>query len=261
MRADLYLFKYGHSRSREAARKSIDEGLVKIDGKPVVKPSQDIDEAASHTVECLTGCKYVSRGGLKLEYALDSFGIDPSGLKCADIGASSGGFTDCLLSRGAARVYAIDSGHGQLAASLEADERVVSIEGYNARMLTPEVTEGPVELAVMDVSFISQTLILPGFPGILLPGANAVTLIKPQFEAGRQAVGKGGIVKKASDRKNAVLRVIAAAAACGLELRGLVKSPIEGGDGNIEYLAHFINKASGPLSYTEAAGMTDGFIF
>ncbi|MCQ2427367.1 MAG: TlyA family RNA methyltransferase [Clostridia bacterium] len=259
MRADLFLFKNGYAPSRESARKSIEASLVTVDGKNVTKPSENIDETASHTVECASECPFVSRGGLKLDHALTVFGIDPEGRKCADIGASSGGFTDCLLSHGASKVYAIDSGHGQLASKLLNDPRVVSVEGYNARFLDGKITDGRCGLAVMDVSFISQTLILPRIPLILEEGASAVTLVKPQFEAGRSAVGKGGIVKKSADRKNAALRVAASAASAGLALYGIVRSPIQGGDGNIEYLARFV--FTGTASFEDAVRIIDRLEF
>ncbi len=239
IRADIYLVAEGHAKSREAARRSIDAGLVTIDGKQVKKPSEKIDETAEHTISCESSIPYVGRGGLKLEAALDAFGIDPSGKICLDIGASTGGFTDCLLKRGAAHVYAVDSGHGQLASELEADPRVDSIEGVNARFLTKEMIGADADLIVMDVSFISQTLILPRFTKLLAPSGIAVTLIKPQFECGREAVGKGGIVKKPEHRLGAVRRVAASAAENGLYISALIRSPIEGGDGNAEFLALF----------------------
>ena len=239
MRADLYLFKQGHCRSREAAQRSIESGLVSIDGKIIKKPSEKIDETLEHSVLCSDTIPYVGRGGLKLEAALDAFSIDPGGCVCLDVGASTGGFTDCLLKRGAAKVFAVDSGHGQLAPELAADTSVVSLEGMNARFLSPEQLGECVSLIVMDVSFISQTLILPRFPLLLTEEGVAITLIKPQFECGREAIGKGGIVKKPEQRLFAVRRVISAARESGLYLAGLIRSPITGGDGNIEYLALF----------------------
>lgn len=237
MRADLYVFTKGYAQSREAAKKSIEGGLCSIDGRVIKKPSEDIDGTTEHTVVCEKAIPYVGRGGLKLEAALDSFGVNPRGLVCADIGASTGGFTDCLLRRGAAKVFAIDSGHGQLSPLLLGDPRVVSLEGLNARNLSPDDLGTPCGLAVMDVSFISQTLIIPVIPALLEPDGICITLIKPQFEAGRGALGKGGIVKNPRDRRFACERVAAAGAACGLHLSGLIKSPIAGGDGNTEFLA------------------------
>ncbi len=241
MRADIYLFERGYAKSREAAKKLISAGSVTLDGIILSKPSQDIDGEREHSVTVMQSEKYVSRGGLKLEGALDTFGISVEGLSAADIGASTGGFTDCLLSRGAARVWAADAGHGQLDRRIEGDCRVTSIEGFNARRLCDGECGGipRVHIAVMDVSFISQTLIIPGLPNILSEGGIFISLIKPQFEAGRAAVGKGGIVRSESDRAAAVERVILSAAASGFDCLGLCLSPIEGGDGNVEYLAHF----------------------
>lgn len=256
IRVDVYLVNFGHSRSREAARRSIESGLVSIDGKIVKKPSEKIDESVAHEVNCKNAISYVGRGGLKLEAALDEFSVDPSGLICLDIGASTGGFTDCLLKRGASKVYAVDSGHGQLAAELLSDPRVVSIEGMNARFLSKEIIGEASDLIVMDVSFISQTLIISRLPQLLNVNAKAITLIKPQFECGRDAVGKGGIVKKPEHRLGAIRRVVASAEENGLYLNGLIRSPIEGGDGNVEFLALFertqkesVEKLLGKINY------------
>ncbi len=254
MRADLYLVENGYVKSRTAARKFIENGHVIIDSRPVKKPAEEIF-AGEHTVELLETERYVSRGGLKLEGALRAFDVSVQGKRAADIGASTGGFTDCLLQAGAEHVYAIDSGRDQLDPDLILDERVTSMEGVNARYLTPEDIGGTVDLVVMDVSFISQTLILPAVAALLCDGGAYIGLIKPQFEAGRSAVGKGGIVKNTKDRRAAVQRVLDAAAALGLALHGLTVSPIEGGDGNVEYLAYFIKGLpcqSAPWTYVEA---------
>lgn len=242
MRADVYLVKKESARSREAAKRLIEGGHVVIDGVKIGKPSENIDETVEHIIELDSKEKYVSRGGLKLEAALDAFGIDPGGLTAADIGASTGGFTDCLLSRGAKFVYALDSGHDQLDPRIRRDSRVANIEGFNARELSVGNTAGitsKLDLAVMDVSFISQTYIIPGIPRLLREGGRLVSLIKPQFEAGRSAVGKGGIVRDPTDRRLAVMRVLDCAAANRFGFIGLIRSPITGGDGNIEYLAGF----------------------
>lgn len=239
IRADLYLVNSGFARSRESARRSIEAGLVKIDGKQINKPSEKIDDSIEHDVLFQNSIPYVGRGGLKLEAALDAFKVDPCGKVCIDVGASTGGFTDCLLRRGAIRVYAVDSGHGQLAAELLADSRVVSIEGMNARFLNREIIPNPADIIVMDVSFISQTLIIQRFNDLLTDTGIAITLIKPQFECGRDAVGKGGIVKKPERRLSAIRRVFASARECGLYPQALIRSPIVGGDGNIEFLALF----------------------
>ncbi len=239
MRADLYIFTVGKAKSRSAAKSLIEGGAVLLDGKALSKPSDDIDEAVEHTVEVTQTEKFVGRGGLKLEAALNAFGIDASGLDVIDIGASTGGFTDCLLQRGAKSVIAVDSGSGQLDVRLASDPRVTNIEKYNARELSCEIAPNGVDLAVMDVSFISQTLILPVIPNVLRPSGTVVTLIKPQFEAGRSAIGKGGIVKSKRDRLMSILRVRDAAALSGLYMTDIIVSPITGGDGNVEFLAKF----------------------
>ena len=242
MRIDVYLTKNGYTASRTRAQQLIAGGNVELDGKVVRRPSDDVDEALTHTVTVRKDMPYVGRGGCKLEAALDAFSLDVSGAWALDIGASTGGFTDCLLRRGASRVYAIDSGEGQLAASLRADPRVVNIEKCNARYLNADALDqaffahGGADIAVMDVSFISQTYILPVLPPLLRQGGRAVTLIKPQFEVGRSGVGKGGLVKDAARRREAVCRVLDSAHSVGLSPQGLIRSPIEGGDGNIEYL-------------------------
>ncbi len=238
MRADLYLVEKGYLESRNKASRLIGEGKVLLDGKPIQKPSFDVSDG-EHVIEITESEKYVGRGGLKLESALDAFGIDPMGLRCIDVGASTGGFSDCLLQRGAAYVCALDSGRGQLHPKLLADIRLSSVEGFNARALSPELF-GLFDLAVMDVSFISQTLLHLPVAGVLKDGSSFISLIKPQFEAGKSALGKNGIVKKPADREDAVKRVLESAAACGLFLKALIRSPIEGGDGNREYLACFV---------------------
>ena len=239
MRCDLFLAENGYVKSRTKARELIDAGNVKINGNLVKKPSDNVDESVENTVEILCDCPFVGRGGLKLEHALSHFDISVEGCLALDVGASTGGFTDCLLKRGAAKVIAVDSGENQLDDSLRADARVTCIEKYNARYMKPEDFSYRPNLAVMDVSFISQTLILPALSSVLEDEGVLVSLIKPQFEVGRSAVGKKGIVKNAKDRRNAVRNVIASAAACGFGCFGLTRSPILGGDGNIEYLAHF----------------------
>ena len=237
MRADVYLVENGFVESRNKASRLILEGKVTLDGRLIKKPSENID-GDGHTVEILEADKYVGRGGLKLEGAITHFGIDVSGKRCIDVGASTGGFTDCLLQMGAAQVCAVDSGRGQLHEKLLGDIRVISVEGFNARELSPD-SFGMFDLAVIDVSFISQTLIHAPLSSVLNDGAMFISLIKPQFEAGKSALGKNGIVKKPQDREGAILRVIESASFCGLGLEGIMQSPIEGGDGNREYLAVF----------------------
>ena len=241
MRVDLFLVEKGYISSRKKAQTLIEEGKVCIDGKPIKKAALQIDDS-EHTVEIAQSdeVRFVGRGGLKLEAALDAFGIDVCNKTAIDIGASTGGFTDCLLQRGAKKVYAIDAGVGQLAASLCANPAVVSIEKLNARNLLPEhIDNTRVDLIVMDVSFISATYIIPQFPALMNETGEAVCLVKPQFEVGRSHVGKGGIVRNATARAEALERVKATAASLGLTVLGVIESPIRGGDGNLEYLAHF----------------------
>ena len=237
MRIDLYLQEAGLAPSRSRAKAMIEEGMVELDGKIVDKPSLSVESGCN--IRILDTLRYVSRGGLKLEAALAAFCVSAAGRIALDIGASSGGFTDCLLQNGAAYVYAIDSGVGQLAPALRDDGRVECREHCNARYITPADFEKQPTLCVIDVSFISQTLILPAIAAILPEGGELISLIKPQFEAGRSAIGKGGIVRSARDREAAVQRVLACAEALSLTHLQTIPSPIRGGDGNIEYLAHF----------------------
>ena len=239
MRADVYLVTNGLSASRERAKKLIEAGRVSVNGAVINKVSKDIGENDAVEVSSPERYEYVSRGGYKLEAALDEFGVCVRGLVAADIGASSGGFTDCLLCRDVKKVFAVDCGSGQLSPKIAADARVVSIENTNARYIDETLFGGKVDIAVMDLSFISQTLVFPAISRILKNGGCLVSLIKPQFEAGRSGVGKNGIVKNEKIRKEAVLKVIENAKLFGLNSRGVVESPIKGGDGNIEYLTVF----------------------
>jgi len=238
MRLDVYLTEKGHAESRQRAKVLIVGGYVKVNDVIVTKPAFDITEKDAVVVSG-DPIGYVSRGALKLKAAFEAFGLDSTSKVAADIGASTGGFTEYLLTKGASKVYAVDAGTDQLAAKLRTDSRVVSMEKYNARNLDIADFDGGVDLAVMDVSFISQTLILPALNGILKEESFLVSLIKPQFEAGREALGKGGIVKNPVSRAMAAKRVIDCARENGLVLVGLVPSPIRGGDGNIELLACF----------------------
>lgn len=214
-------------------------GAVYVDGKQVMRPSFDVSGLEDKVFVNHSAKQYVSRGGLKLAGALNEFGIDPTDKLCLDVGASSGGFTDCLLKNGAKEVIAVDSGTGQLVDSIRRDPRVRSIEGYNARYMTPADFGAPIELAVMDVSFISAKLIIEPLYPCLCDGADFICLIKPQFEVGRAGIGKGGIVKDDKLRDAAVRDVVAFAESVGFSALGLIRSPIKGGDGNIEFLAHF----------------------
>lgn len=254
IRIDVYLTQNGFTKSRESARRSIEAGLVSVDGVAIKKASFKIDETSVHDIVCTDSLPYVGRGGLKLEAALDAFGIDPADKICADIGASTGGFTDCLLKRGAAKVFAIDSGRDQLDNDLRQDPRVVSLEGVNARFLNTDIVPHKTDIIVMDVSFISQTLIIPRLQQILAVDGVFVTLIKPQFECGREAIGKGGIIKQPRYRLSAVRRVTACCAENSLFLSKLIRSPIEGGDGNVEFLALF-TKEDNMLQETVISGV------
>ncbi|MCI8388461.1 MAG: TlyA family RNA methyltransferase [Clostridiales bacterium] len=240
MRIDKYLAQNGYAKSREAAKQLLSAGNVLINGSIVTKPAFEIDELTPPDIK-ITGdiLPYVSRGGLKLERALDCFKIDVNGLDAVDIGASTGGFTDCLLQRGVKRVRAVDVGRSQLDSKLEADPRVISYESLNARYLEPDTIGGICDIAVCDVSFISLTLIFPAVRRILKPDGRFIALIKPQFEAGRSNIGKNGIVKDRRVHTEVIKRVLMSAELCGLHCFGLTVSPIEGGDGNREYLAGF----------------------
>ena len=220
----------GYADSRERAKRLILAGSVRVNGVVMKKPAFEIE----HGEIAVEQERFVGRGGEKLEGALKAFSIDPTGMRAIDVGASTGGFTHCLLLHGATHVTALDAGCDQLHPMLVADARVRNLEKYNARELCREDV-GEFDLAVMDVSFISQTYILPRLPAVLAPSGLAIT----QFEAGRAALNKKGLVKNPRDRLLAVRRVLGSAREAGLVPRGLIRSPITGGDGNIEYLALF----------------------
>ena len=235
-RADRLLVARGLAESRTRAQALIAAGLVLCDGRPLVKASQDLEEKAELIV---TGRDHpwVSRGGVKLAAALDAFGLNPSDRVCLDLGASTGGFVDVLLSRGAAKVYAVDVGRGQLAAGLSADPRVVSLEQTDARSLTGSLVIEPIELLSADLSFISLTLALPAALDLVAPGGRLIALVKPQFEAGPAAVGKGGILRDPAVRLAAVAKVRNwLDAQVGWTVEDVIDSPIAGGDGNREAL-------------------------
>lgn len=235
-RLDLLLVSRGYFESREKAQRAIMAGGVRIGEQPADKPGMRVAEDAVLTVK--TAQRYVGRGGLKLEAALARFGIDPTGATCLDIGASTGGFTDCLLQHGAARVYAIDVGHSQLDWKIRSDPRVVVREKLNARYLTREDIPDPIAVCVIDVSFISLTLILPPAVALLSNGGVIVPLIKPQFELCKEDVGRGGVVRDAALHERAVEKIRAFAATLpGVAWAGVMDSPILGGEGNKEFLA------------------------
>ena len=239
MRLDVYIAERGFTKSRESAQRLIKDGAVTVDGRTAKKPSEQVDENQPPEITVSDSLKYVSRGGLKLERALDFFGIDVSGLDAVDIGASTGGFTDCLLKRGIKSVRCVDVGRSQLDKTIESDPRVTSFEGMNARYITPDDIGGTCDLAVCDVSFISLTLITHAVRSILKENGRFIALIKPQFEAGRAALDRHGVVKDRSLHVGVIEKVADGAAGDGLFCAGLTVSPIEGGDGNREYLAVF----------------------
>ena len=233
-RLDILLVKRGLCPSREKAQRVIMAGGVFSGGTRLDKASQQL--AGDTPLEVREADRYVGRGGHKLEAALKRFAIDPSGLVCLDVGASTGGFTDCLLQHGAARVYALDVGHGQLDWKIRNDPRVVVREHCNARHLQPDDVPEKIGLAVADVSFISLTLVLPPVAAVLTDGGMMVALIKPQFELSRAEVGRGGVVRDEALRGKAVEKIRAFAAGLGWSWRGVVDSPIAGADGNREFL-------------------------
>ncbi len=240
MRLDQYLVAKGFAGGRDAAKRLIADGEVTVNGTDNVKPSLDICD--DDTVSVLNTLRYVSRGGLKLERALDVFGIDVTGLCCLDIGASTGGFTDCLLQHGARYVYAVDVGHGQLAPSLRTDKRVKCTEGYNIRNAAPDDFDTPIDFICTDVSFISLKLVIPVVKLLLSPGGKAVLLIKPQFECGKKDIGKGGIVRDKKVQTRVTEEIRQCALDSGFDVAGLIPSPISGGSGNTEYLIALDNK-------------------
>jgi 23S rRNA (cytidine1920-2'-O)/16S rRNA (cytidine1409-2'-O)-methyltransferase len=236
LRLDQLLVRRGLAESRARAQALIMAGLVFSGERRLDKAGMPMAEDAALAVKGRDH-PWVSRGGVKLAHALDRFDIDPAGLVCLDVGASTGGFTDVLLSRGAARVYAVDVGRGQLAWKLRIDGRVTLLERVNARELTRALIAEPIDLIVCDVSFISLTLALPAALALAAPGARLIALVKPQFEAGRAQVGKGGIVHDADVRREVCQRLSAwVAAQPGWQVSGLIESPITGADGNQEYL-------------------------
>lgn len=243
-RLDQLLVERGLAPSRERARALILAGQVTVDGAVVSKAGTAVafDAAIALTTP---DHPYVGRGGLKLAHALDTFHIDVTGREGLDIGASTGGFTDVLLRRGATRVVALDVGHGQLDWKLRNDPRVVVIEGANARYLTLAHLPGRVDIVTIDVSFISLTQVLPQVPPLLRPGADVVALVKPQFEAGREEVGRKGIVRDPEVHDRVVERITRAAADLGLTRAGLTTSPITGAEGNVEFLVHLRVGAEG----------------
>ena len=239
-RLDQLVFDLGYTESRERAKTTIMSGLVFVNGQRVDKPGTPVDPEAQIEVRG-EAIPFVSRGGFKLDKALKVFPVDPAGKTCIDCGASTGGFTDVLLQHGAAKVYAVDVGYGQLAWKLRTDERVVNLERTNLRYVTTEQIPEPLDLAVMDVSFISIRLVLPAVQLLLKPGADYICLIKPQFEAGREEVGKKGVVREPAVHERVVREILDFAVGLGFSVMGLDYSPIRGPEGNIEYICHLKN--------------------
>lgn len=235
-RLDELLVARGLAENRTRARASIMAGRVRVGGEVVAKAGTPVPEDAE--VTCDAPPPYISRAGGKLAAALDAFAIDPTGWAVLDAGASTGGFTDCVLQRGARAVYAVDVGHGQLDPRLAADPRVTVMDRTNVRHLALADIPEAVDLVVADLAFISLRTVLPALKGVLKPGGRMVLLVKPQFEVGKGNVGRGGVVRDDALRREAVESVLAAARALGFEVLGSIPSPVHGAKGNVEYLAH-----------------------
>lgn len=237
-RLDVLLVERGLAETRTKAQAVIMSGLVYVSGQKADKPGMSFEENSEIEVRGAT-CPYVSRGGLKLEKALRDFGVDPTGFVCSDSGASTGGFTDCLLQQGAKKVFAIDVGYGQLDWKIRSDPRVVVMERTNVRYVTPEQLGEPLDLSVVDVSFISLRIVLPVIKTFLKEKAGQVLcLIKPQFEAGKEKVGKKGVVRDPAVHKEVLDDFVALTKEINFKILGLTFSPVKGPEGNIEFLAH-----------------------
>ncbi|MBQ2444820.1 MAG: TlyA family RNA methyltransferase [Oscillospiraceae bacterium] len=236
-RLDMLLVQRGLCDSRSRAQAVIMSGEVYVQGQKCDKAGTAVEVDAPIEIRG-NQCPYVSRGGLKLEKALRDFGVDPTGYVCSDSGASTGGFTDCLLQKGARKVFAIDVGYGQLAWSIRNDPRVVCMERTNIRYVTPEQLGEPLDLSVIDVSFISLKIVLPAIQALLKPTGQVLCLIKPQFEAGKDKVGKKGVVREPSIHCEVLENFIAVAKELGFTILNLTFSPVKGPEGNIEFLGH-----------------------
>lgn len=242
MRLDIFLVQKGFISSRAKAKELIEAGSVFLNGKPVLKPAWDVNDTDQIDIKKDDICPYVSRGGLKLDFALKSFQISVQGKTCLDIGSSTGGFTDCMLQNGASHVYALDCGKDQIHPSLIFDDRITLLEGYNAKYLNPKDFPNQPTFVSIDVSFISQTLILPTLYNLLPLGSEVVSLIKPQFELTKASLSKKGVVKSEKDRLCAIERVRETIVSLGFTEKNIINSPILGGEGNVEYLIHFLKK-------------------
>ena len=255
-RLDLLMVERALAPSREKAKAIIMSGIVYVDGQKEDKAGSMFEETANIEVRGAT-LKYVSRGGLKLEKAMTHFGVQLKDKICMDVGSSTGGFTDCMLQNGAVKVYAVDVGTNQLDWKLRSDPRVVCMEKTNIRYVTPEDIGEPVDFSSIDVSFISLTKVLGPVKEILSPGGEVVALIKPQFEAGREKVGKKGVVREKSTHLEVIQMVMAYAAEIGFEIRNLEFSPIKGPEGNIEYLLHLRNCTDGSTFANDTIGASE----
>ena len=243
-RLDITIFEKGLTESREKARALIMSGNVYVDGEQVTKSG--FQTSPENVIELKNmPSRYVSRGGFKLEKALSEFKIDIQGMICGDFGASTGGFTDCMLQNGAAKVYAVDVGYGQLAWKLRTDERVVCMERTNVRYLTPESIDDKLDFFSVDVSFISLRTVLPAIFTLMADNAAGVCLIKPQFEAGREKVGKHGVVREIETHIDVINKIIGFVESSGKYVSGLSFSPIKGPEGNIEFLIYITNTPTG----------------
>lgn len=236
-RLDVLLTEQGYAGSRAKAQAIIMSGQVYVNGQKADKPGVSYEESVSVEVRGDV-CPYVSRGGLKLEKALRDFGVKPDGYVCSDSGASTGGFTDCLLQQGAKKVFAIDVGYGQLDWKIRSDDRVVVMERTNIRYVTPDDLGEPLDLSVIDVSFISLRIVLPAIKALLKPTGQVLCLIKPQFEAGREKVGKKGVVRDPAVHKEVLDMFVELANELQFTILGLTFSPVKGPEGNIEFLGH-----------------------
>lgn len=252
IRLDQYLCQHGLAQSRERAKALIMAGIVFVNEEKSDKPGNMIDEQA-HVEVRGHDIGYVSRGGLKLEKAMQVFPVSPSEKVCMDIGASTGGFTDCMLQNGAKKVYAVDVGYGQLAWKLRCDERVKNMERTNIRHVTPEMLEDPVEFFSVDVSFISLKHIFPVAAAVTTADAQGVCLVKPQFEAGKEKVGKKGVVREAQTHREVLHQAISYALENGFSVLGLDHSPIKGPEGNIEFLMYVKKQGDAQPSQEEIA--------
>ena len=241
-RLDVLLTEQCYADSRSKAQAIIMSGQVYVNGQKADKPGISYEETVQLEVRGDV-CPYVSRGGWKLEKALRDFGVDPTGFVCSDSGASTGGFTDCLLQQGAKKVFAIDVGYGQLDWKIRSDERVVVMERTNIRYVTPEDLGEPLDLSVIDVSFISLSIVLPTIKNLLKPNGQVLCLIKPQFEAGREKVGKKGVVRDPDTHKEVLDNFVALANSLDFTILGLTFSPVKGPEGNIEFLGHLSKDA------------------